>query len=270
MPRSFMHWCASLGTMTLGGCLLLADPPILTDDPPADGWIDLAYGGFSACVLHAEGSLWCGDPSDLRLEDRGPFVAIGQGDAESLCAVREAGGLVCGFDGYDDFELEGPFVDVSGDENAGCGLLDSGEVRCWPEQPDVSGPFTAVGAGGRFACGIREGSDTLACWSIDDVTFEEALTDVPQGVFRQAVTLDHFGCALAQSGEVRCWGYDSYDLVGGPPPGRYLHVTLQLGVGCAVSEAGPVECWGDYGTQHESQVPSLDDGPSSCSISGAP
>lgn len=226
------------------GCLLLVDPPTFSDSPES-GWVDVVMQYSSdLCALHEDGSLWCRDYDGLQRVGSGTYVSIGTGD-QGACAVRDDGLLVCGFESsYSGFELEGPFVEVSGGNKAGCALHTNGSAQCWPEANRVNGPFSAVGAGGRFACGILASSSRLGCWSIDSLTFEEAL-DAPAGTYRQVTTRDHVGCALHTNGAITCWGRDFYGITG-TLSGNYvdLAITANGSDACAVRSDGAVVCWG--------------------------
>lgn len=260
MQRSSLPWWLVPASTMLSGCLLLSEPPPLVDDASNDpapifGWLDVAARSASACALQEDGSLWCGaDPRSLQLNDEGPFVALSQGYSSSVCGVHTDGWLFCdGLEGY--FTLDGPFLNVSGGGEAGCGLDSNGEAQCWPESNEVAGPFLSVGAGDRFACGIRQDTGGLRCWGIDTVVFDEALTQVPEGAFRQVATLGHAGCAVTPNGPVRCWGDGDHGLLEGPPANTYVQLSLSEDVGCAVTDAGAVECWGENSEVFEAQIP---------------
>lgn len=233
--------CLPLGS----GCLLLVDPPYLSDTTaPATGWVDLAVGYSRVCALDADGAMWCGsDVADLRVFDEGPFVSISEDGWGATCGVESGGVLRCDIGGSSPFELAGFYRAVSGSSNAGCGVEVFGDARCWPEATDLTGPFESVGAGDTFACGIREDTKSLQCWSIDNVIFDEALAP-PAGSFSRVVTNDHVGCAITTVGSIKCWGYDFHDVLGGPPAGAYVDLSIR-GNGCAVTTSGAIACWGD-------------------------
>lgn len=260
MHRSRASWLLVPAAAMLSGCLLLSEPPLLEDSDdalaPLDGWIDVAARGASVCALQTGGALWCGaQPLALALNDEGPFVAISQGDGGSVCGVYEDGRLFCSDSSAGNFTLDGPFLNVTGGGDAGCGLDRNGGAQCWPESEEAAGPFTTLGAGDRFACGVRQSSGGLRCWSIDDLTFDEALTQVPSGTFRQVATADHVGCAVSTVGAVSCWGYDFHELSSGPRAGDYVQLSLRYDVGCAVTPTGTVRCWGEDAVVLESQIP---------------
>ena len=79
----------------------------------------------------------------------------------------------------------------------------------------LRGPFVAVSAGGRGACGLRADA-ALVCWGVSLVGIEAL-----DGAFSQVVVGDHHGCALREaphssSSNVVCWGIDD-----SPPAERY-------------------------------------------------
>lgn len=253
---STTHWLLACSLVSSSGCLLLADPPSTIDygsdfgfdsdsdsSAPTTGWFDLAVG-YDVCALDADGAMWCGqDVGSLGPVDVGPFVSVSRSDWGETCGVTASGTLRCDIGGSDGFELSEIYTAVSGSSDAGCGLKTSGAARCWPEANNVSGPFQSVGAGDRFACGILESSGSLQCWSIDSITFEEALA-APAGSFSRVATRGHVGCALSTSGSIECWGDDFSGLLPGPPAGSYVDLSLNDD-GCAVTTSGSIVCWGD-------------------------
>jgi hypothetical protein len=231
--------------MSASGCLLLVDPPELVSDSeegmdaaPDSGWIDVDARA-RPCALHQDFSIWCSSYGSM-YRVSGDYQALGDG-----CAVRTDGTLVCGFEGdAPTFELPGPFVAVEGGSEVGCALRASGSAQCWPEATDVAGPFDSIGTGDRFACGIRSGSGELSCWSIDNVVFDEALTDVPSGSFKYVDTDDHVGCGVRIDGSMSCWGDDFSGLIS-PPAGSYNEVSLNTFYACGARNGESAVCWGD-------------------------
>lgn len=240
------------------GCLLLAEPPVFTtgsdgsdggggnNAAPETGWTELTVGFGTAYAIDADGAIWLGDTDGLQLLDEGPFISVSANGWGDACAVQFDGLLRCGLrsSSSNPFEVTGDFVAVSGSSDSGCGLESDGSARCWPGALEIPGPFESIGAGDTFACGIREGSGALECWAIENVIFDEALTDVPLGSFTRVVTSDHMGCALSTAGSISCWGYDFDDLLAGPSGGVYVDLSMQDGAACAVLESGSIQCWG--------------------------
>jgi hypothetical protein len=94
------------------GCLLLADPPPLTDDTddvaytgppgptvdtePSSGWTHVAVSFSRVCALDGEGQLWCGSGvGDLSWVDAGPFVSLSSNSSGNACVVHADGQLRC-------------------------------------------------------------------------------------------------------------------------------------------------------------------------------
>jgi alpha-tubulin suppressor-like RCC1 family protein len=185
-----------------------------------------------------------------------------------------------------------------------CALLDSGEVRCWglnedgqlgngtttelptpipvPVLSSPGGPLLvgvrALALGRMHSCALVENGEAR-CWGsseygqLGDGTYNERPTPVPvlsssgglplTGVEALALGRLH-SCALVSGGEVRCWGYGSFGLLGdGSPIGahRTVPVTVRLPEGqhltgvqslaagdlhnCALMTSGELRCWGN-------------------------
>src|SRR5690606_29410710 len=87
-----------------------------------------------------------------------------------------------------DVDVGGPVVDIAAGTNHTCALLDGGALRCWGRN-DV----------GQLGYGhTRNIGDDEAPASAGDV-------DVGGAVVKLALGGDH-GCALLDTGAVRCWG----------------------------------------------------------------
>ncbi|MCB0915840.1 MAG: hypothetical protein KDC23_09090, partial [Actinobacteria bacterium] len=145
---------------------------------------------------------------------------------------------------------DGSFEEVSAGLNFSCGLTAAGEVFCWGANgagqlgigtpgPDVTQPVQVVGGqqGGEFLQGVKQLS----------VGSEQA-------------------CALTESGELFCWGWNEYGqvgngsdtpdvvpapvrVVGGEQGGQFLTDVVQVDAGngnhtCVVVDGGGVYCWG--------------------------
>ena len=54
-------------------------------------------------------------------------------------------------------------------------------------------------------------------------------------------------CALTAAGEVDCRGGDGGP---GPPPGRYLAISVSGNRACALTDGGDIACWGDVRYEH--------------------
>ena len=70
-----------------------------------------------------------------------------------------------------------------------------------------------------------------------------AVLDTPTGSFTAIAVGGHRGaCAIAESGEIVCWGWsDGAEAI--TLPGRYVAIDAGRGKTCAVTEAGEAACW---------------------------
>lgn len=169
-----------------------------------------------------------------------------------------------------------------------CGLWSSGDIYCWGgnsfgqlgdgTEEASSRPvralsptgvkFTSVQNGANFACGLAENGDVY-CWGstfngIGSSVVQESLVPVrveaPSGVQFTRVDGGFFhACALAESGDVYCWGRGSGYLLGtgneagSPVPVRaaapagikFTDLYTSSDGGCALATSGDVYCWGD-------------------------
>jgi hypothetical protein len=92
-----------------------------------------------------------------------------------------------------------------------------GAMRCWgasTAQPVTNAPastvrFAQVSAGNTTACGILSTPATpatdlrLSCWG---PTFSPLLSTIPSGQFVDVSVANTHACAVAATGEIRCWG----------------------------------------------------------------
>ena len=58
-------------------------------------------------------------------------------------------------------------------------------------------------------------------------------------------------CAIRETGEVKCWGYDSNYQVSDALPGRFIAVSAGWWHTCGLRENGAIECWGGAGVRGE-------------------
>jgi len=175
-----------------------------------------------------------------------------------------------------------------------CALTSSGGVKCWGDNyygtlgdntttthytpVDVSGltsGVTAIAAGYSYTCALTN-SGGIKCWGrngygqLGDNTTTNRYTPVAvTGLTGVTVTAIATGfahtCALTNSGEVKCWGFNNYGQLGDNTiTSRHtpVNVTGLTGVTmiaiaasyyhtCALTNSGGVKCWGtnDYGQQ---------------------
>ena len=137
------------------------------------------------------------------------------------------------------------FTQVAVGERHACGLLSSGQVRCWGENNHgqlhvPSGVlFRQVSAGSHFSCGIRlDGS--VECWGEND---HEQLQE-PEGEFTAIdVGWDH-ACAVNRDG-VLCWGWDANGRTAAPVGPLFRTVGAGAEHSCGLTLADDLICWGN-------------------------
>ncbi|MBI3978179.1 MAG: tandem-95 repeat protein, partial [Chloroflexi bacterium] len=271
--------------------------------PGIGGHTVLAVAGwaFSTCALLDTGEIKCWGQNTYgqlglgdvitrgdSLDDMGsalPAVDLGAGRTgtgvalgnQHACAVLDTGQIKCWGDnfggglGQGDTVRRGdgpgemgdtlPAVDLGIGRTAlattagaasTCALLDTGQVKCWG-----ANGFGGLGQGDTVRRGDGAGE------------MGDALPAVDLGIGRTAVAIDTLNyqvCALLDTGQVKCWGYnitgglgqgDSSNRGDGPgemgdalPPvdlgtGRTaVGITVGSGHACALLENGPVKCWG--------------------------
>ena len=151
---------------------------------------------------------------------RGPFTAIAVGGHESVCALTEAGELVCWDWGHDEVTTVSPNQHIALDAGGGatCAVTDAGELDCWG--------------------------------------LVESAAETPPGVYMAVSTHGAYSCALKEAGEATCWGSAYIDRMPVPPSGR--HVAVAVGTStfldgmtwsaCAAKAEGGYVCWRSGGT----------------------
>lgn len=174
---------------------------------------------------------------------------------------------------------------VCAGEQHSCALRATGSLECWGHnergqlgvgdtvpraQPTpIEGlSFQAVACGGRMTCGITS-QQQLLCWGEnaegalgqgDAFGSPDLLAPSPisvPGAFRQVSVGQGHACAVAEGGELYCWGRNAggqVGLLGGAvqvrTPGRvdegarYLRVAAGQSHSCGVRSDGALLCWG--------------------------
>ena len=199
------------------------------------------------------------DEDEILPTPEGEFTWVDY-DSTQACAVRRAdSGLFC-WDLETMEELpapEGVFREVDMSNDRDCGLLISGEIRCWgqvegsPDPPE--GQFKALSEFDSFFCGVRVEDGTLECWP--DVT---GRTPPPEGEFADVSIARYHACGLRPSGEIECWGGWNRRPKILPPDvgfasisagwGGYRPGAVGWGHSCGVRLDASLECWGDSRT----------------------
>ena len=148
-----------------------------------------SYGRTHFCVLGESGEAICRgwNPEDDWPEDDwmeappGRYPAISAGKSRYVCAVAEAGGIVCwGRESLAEDPPPGRYAAISAGRDVACALTDAGEARCW--------------GGARF--GTREE--------------DYGSVDPPPGRYTAISVSPYRACALTEDGDVVCWGDVSY------------------------------------------------------------
>ena len=148
---------------------------------------------------------------------------------------------------------EGRFTAVSAGRRHTCGLRETGAVECWgysdAGQTDApAGRFSAVSAGPLHSCGLRE-TGAVECWG--DNRYGQ--TDAPAGRFSAVSAGVWHTCGLRETGAVECWGDNDAGRTDAPA-GRFSAVSAGGWHTCALRETGAVECWG-YNGQGQTNAP---------------
>jgi alpha-tubulin suppressor-like RCC1 family protein len=233
---------------------------------------ELAAGQGFTCARRNDGHVLCwgagswGRLGNGKEEDSATPVDVSDlADAQQIaagrhhaCALRKSGEVVCWGYGYnlqlgrgDDTSngttpaavagLTGVQAVAAGDAHT-CALLQSGAVKCW-------------GRGNDGELGQGQDGDAASSGAPVDVADLAKVTTLALGAQRS--------CALLDSGEVRCWGYNNYGtkLLGVDSEERVASKPLAVkdlaGVtglaaggehACALVDGTKVACWGGNGS----------------------
>ncbi len=121
-----------------------------------------------------------------------------------------------------------------------CALLTDGKVVCWGDNEDATGDgFGQLG----------DGTTTSSSTTPVEVSNITTATSIALG--------DFHSCAVLTDGNIKCWGYNNYGMLGdgtttdSTTPVEVLGITTALSVAlggmghsCAVLTDGKVKCWG--------------------------
>jgi alpha-tubulin suppressor-like RCC1 family protein len=185
---------------------------------------------------------------------KGPDIQMMAIGDEHTCALLVNGNIMCwgsnfwgelgnGTQNHSSFPVEvkglaGKAVSVAAGRVFTCALLDNGNVQCW-------------GNNNSGAIGIGHTQGNVAIFSPTDVL----------EIDHNAIALSAAGdnaCALLTTGIVKCWGSNSYGVLGADLIDGSIPVEVK-GVGkggidivsgghhnCVLFEQGYVKCWGEY------------------------
>ncbi len=209
--------------------------------------IDLDYG---CAIRDDDGEAHCwGSPTEPAGQldpPGGSFLAITV-HATKACGIRIDKSIDCWGNDAPTSAPDGAFESLSGE----CGVLDSGEVRCFGARAiafadDITqGAFRKISIDTRYGCGIRPSGD-VECFASafhGESLFGEMAP--PGGPFVEIDTSYRHGCGIRSDATIRCWGDSSGGQLGAPD-GAFLHVATAGRFGCAVSVDGTLQCWGTH------------------------
>ncbi len=226
-----------------------------------DDAVALASNGASACVVRADGTVWC-----WGFNPRGTLGAPGPASAIPI--------MVPGIDSA---------VDVQVGASHACAILADTSVTCWGDNVygelgngstsyDVLPPGAVTGLTGvaqlalsdHVSC-ARLAAGGIECWGDNgslqlgrEQTGDQTLPAPVSGI-TTAIDVSSFGrtsCAALADGSIRCWGYaENWQLGNGSQAWHQVPVAVSgiddavdvvIGAthACAVSVDGTLRCWG--------------------------
>ena len=251
--------------------------------------------GYDGTVIPRSFSWTSSNPAVATVDAQGVarFLAVGQATFTARTAFRSASATITAF--------ERKFVTLDAGADFSCGFthlgrgycfgldtigqtaavpdslctelsvpLDQGRLGCTLLPKRMQRPelvFTAISAGGTFACGIADGQN-LYCWGSDEWGQRgngnggggslPALATVKLERFTSVSAGEHHACALNLVGTAYCWGRDSHGQLGdtlvnnSTTPIPVADTTLQfmaISAGgrhtCGLTVTGAAYCWGD-------------------------
>ncbi len=229
--------------------------------------------GTGECGVDYDYKVWCWHNSDgvyrsyplpegvLPTPD-GEFTWVDY--SVEVCAVRRADSGVECWDrrsGEARPAPEGAFKEVWVNRERDCGLLTSGEVRCWrqPEgsPPPPEGKFKTLDSYHGLFCGVRlEGA--LECWGDTNTLRMPPPLTPPPGEYTKVSLAHYHACGLLTSGEIECWGAWGRRPKIQPPEGEFTMISpgwggwkmggpssiQDFGYSCGVRLDRSLECWG--------------------------
>jgi alpha-tubulin suppressor-like RCC1 family protein len=171
-------------------------------------------------------------------------VAVGV-NVNNVCALTQAGGVLCWGTGYGNTP-----VAVQGEDGSGI----------------LSG-VAAIAVGGNHACALAQAGGVL-CWGdngagqLGDGTTANRMAPAPVYGLSAGVAAivagEYHTCALTMAGAVQCWGGNGNGQLGDGGTAQHLTPVPVLGLGtgvasisssafhtCAVLQAGTAQCWGN-------------------------
>ncbi len=271
--------CVADGDTDDGDVCSICDPSQSTDtfsDAPDGtdcGPNSVCHSGD--CVCDDGFTLCSGECVDTETDldhcgDCGEPCTTGESDAEAMC-VDSSCDIECNDDSLTYCPESDTCTDTQTDpENCGtCGNTCGGTTACEAgqcDQDDTVMEVIDVSTGFQHSCALLA-SGTVICWGrgslgqlgdgIDDSDHERREPNEVEGI-DNAIAIStgrNFSCALLQTGEVQCWGQNSYGQLGNgtaelsavPTPVSEITDASTITTGnehaCAI-EDGQVYCWG--------------------------
>lgn len=192
--------------------------------------VQIAAGAEHTCAVLAGGALRCWGMNELGQLGYGDTIPRGT-----------AGGVLS----VSDIAVGGPVAQVVAGLTHTCALLTDGKVRCWGWNQ-----YGQLGYGDQQTRGDKGG--TL---SVGDVNLGARAVQIAAGLAHN--------CAVLETGNVRCWGYNNYGQLGYGDVDHHGSTGGKLSVGdvtvgakvlqiatpalhtCALLVGGKVRCWGN-------------------------
>jgi cysteine-rich repeat protein len=248
VEAGFGHSCALLdsgavrcwgnnefGQLGYGNTNVIGDDefPFVAGDVNVGGRVtQISAGGEHTCALLETGNIRCWGNNNQGQLGYGNLTNIGDDDLPFVAG---------------DVNVGAPVAHVSAGFLHTCALLDSGEVRCW-----------GSGGSGQLGYGnVNNIGDTEEPASIGVVNVGGVVTQISAG--------GSHTCALLETGNIRCWGFNLFGELGygntnnigdNETPASAGDVELggaafQISTGgnhsCAVLDTGNIRCWGVAG-----------------------
>ena len=230
-------------------------------------FITVSAGRTHTCGIRESGEMrcWGANQYGASVHPQGrEFTAVSANRFYTCGLLRDSGEIEC-FGQIPNSPMHIPpagsfsAVAVGGDAYA-CGIAEtlgtvapdtspSGEIECWGANYYVNtntpagSDFTAVSAGFKHACGLRE-NGTIECWG--DIDQDWGQTNAPAGRFTAVSIGSAHACGLRENGAIECWGANANDYgQTNAPDGSFTAVSAGGLHTCAIRDDGVIVCWGD-------------------------
>lgn len=191
----------------------------------------------------------------------GDLATLDELDPSSHSA--ETGGRETGGDDESDEAIT--WTQVSVGLYTACGVLSTGDLRCWGRDWDedrvVSGApegvFLSVSVGGAFACGL-DTSQYPVCWGRDTYG---TVSDTPHFQLSSLEAGNSHICGVdLYSGALSCWGHAEYGETTAPLEEGFQAVSAGHAYTCAIASDDTLTCWGLVGVDGDVEIASVPSG----------